>query len=417
MNNESKKYLDLIYEEPYKMGQFLGFKDLTLVHNSWLKDMIFGKEDETILGHRGSYKTTCLSIAFALKILVLPNRTTMFFRKTDDDTKEVIKQTTKLLKTPLIQHITNKIYGKDLILTEESAYSVTTNLMTSNKGASQLLGLGIKTSITGKHADDVFTDDIVNVKDRISKPERDLIKLQYMELQNIKNRGGRIFNTGTPWHKEDAITGMPNKKIYDCYSTGLITRDKLEEIRQTMTPSLFAANYELKHIAAEDVLFTIPKFTNENERIYNGVCHIDASYGGSDGTAFTILRDCGDKLVMFGKRFNKHVDDCLDEILLLINHYRAGTIYVENNGDKGYLAKEIRNKGHIAKEYHEDMNKYIKISTYLKKWWNNIEWLEDTDTDYINEILDYTESAEHDDSPDSAASIIRKIKGKGKWLY
>jgi hypothetical protein len=238
-----------------------------------------------------------------------------------------------------------------------------------------------------------------------------------MELQNIKNRGGRIFNTGTPWHKEDAITNMPNKKVYDCYSTGLIKRDKLEEIRQSMTPSLFAANYEMKHIAAEDVLFSTPMFTNENERIFNGVCHIDASYGGSDGTALTILKDCGDKLVMFGKRFNKHIDDCLDEILLLINHYKGGSIYCENNGDKGYVAKEIRNKGHIAKEYHEDMNKYIKISTYLKKWWTNIEWLEDTDADYINEILDYTENAEHDDSPDSAASIIRKIKGKGKWLY
>lgn len=418
MNKEAQQYLDLIYEEPYKIGQWLGFNLLTELHNEWLQDMIFGEEDETLLAHRGSFKTTCLSVAFTLIMVIFPNKNIIFTRKTDDDVKEIIKQTGKMLKSELIKHIVYKIYGIELKLLEESACSITTNLMVAAKGASQLLGAGIKTSLTGKHADLVFTDDIVNVKDRISKAERELIKLQYQELQNIKNRDGRIFNTGTKWHKEDAInTLMPNHKIYDCYTTGLIPRDILEEIRQTMTPSLFAANYELKHIAAEDVLFATPKFTNENERIYNGVCHIDASYGGSDGTAFTILKDCGDKLIMFGKRFNKHVDECLDEILLLINHYRAGSIYVENNGDKGYLAKEIRSKGHIAKEYHEDMNKYIKISTYLKKWWTNIEWLEDTDTDYINEILDYTESAEHEDSADSAASIIRKIKGKGKWLY
>jgi len=55
------------------------------------------------------------------------------------------------------------------------------------------------------------------------------------------------------------------------------------------------------------------------------------------------------------------------------------------------------------------MNKYLKISTYLRKHWKNIIFLEDTDPEYINEILDYTEDAEHDDSPDSAASIIRKL--------
>lgn len=418
MNDEAKKYLDLIYYEPYKIGHWLGFTLLQPIHNEWLRDMIFGEDDETLLAHRGSFKTTCVSLAFTLIMIVFPNDEIIFNRKTDDDVKEIIKQTAKMLKHPLIQHIVEKIYGHGFKLVEENAFSLTTDLMTSASGSSQLLGAGIKTSITGKHAKRVFTDDIVNIKDRISRAERELIKLQYQELQNIKNRDGRIFNTGTKWHKEDAInTLMPNHKIYDCYSTGLIKRDKLEEIRQTMTPSLFAANYELKHIASEDVLFTNPKFTNEEVKIHNGVCHIDASYGGSDGTALTILKDYGDKLVMFGKRFNKHIDDCLDEILLLINHYKGGTIYCEDNGDKGYVAKEIRNKGHIAKEYHEDMNKYIKISTYLKKWWNDIEWLEDTDVDYINEILDYTENAEHDDSPDSAASLIRKIKGKGKWLF
>ena len=100
----------------------------------------------------------------------------------------------------------------------------------------------------------MFTDDIVNLKDRISKAERDEIKLRYQELQNVKNRGGKIFNTGTKWHKEDAVeTYMPNVKIYTCYDTGLMTRKEIEEIRNKMTPSLFAANYELKHIADEDL--------------------------------------------------------------------------------------------------------------------------------------------------------------------
>lgn len=416
MNKEAKRHLDLIINEPYKIGRWLGFEDLTELHNEWLKMMMYAEEDETLLAHRGSYKTTCLSIAIALLMIIMPNLIIIFIRKTDDDVKEVVQQVGKILKSDLIKMFVLKIYGIELVLKEESAYRITTNLMQSTKGASQLLGLGIKTSMTGKHADLVITDDIVNLKDRVSKAERDLIKTSYMELQNIKNRGGRILNTGTPWHKEDAITDMPNKHIYDCYSTGLITRDKLEQIRNSMTPSLFAANYELKHIADADALFGNPAFTKDVARLHNGIAHIDAAYGGEDYTAFTIMKDDAGKLITFGKLWHKHVDDCLDEILSLCDYYLAGTIHCEDNADKGYLRKEIKSRGRYAKGYHEDMNKYIKISTYLKRHWADIEFLEDTDADYINMILDYTENAENDDAPDSCASLVRKLRGKGRVL-
>lgn len=416
MTEEIKKYIDLIVNEPYKIGQWLGFKDLTELHNDWLRLMMFSKEDETLLAHRGSYKTTCLSIAISLLMVLHPNMTIIFLRKTDTDVKEVVKQVAKILKSNVLLFLVKKIYGVDLVLVEESTFNITTNLVSTNKGSSQLLGLGIKSSITGKHADLVITDDIVNLKDRISKAERDLTKASYMELQNIKNRTGRILNTGTTWHKEDCISIMPNQHVYDCYSTGLITRGKLEQIRQSMTPSLFSANYELKHIADAEALFSNPLFTSEKELIYNGVCHIDASYGGSDGTAFTIIKQQGDGFVVLGKRWDKHVDDCLTEIELLKEMYVGGSISCERNGDKGYLAKELRKRGNIVDDYDERMNKYIKISTYLRSNWGKIKFLEETDPEYINEILDYTEDAEHDDAPDSLASIIRKLTGKRKWL-
>lgn len=417
MDNEAKLYLDQITEEPYRIGQWLGFEDLTELHNEWLKLMMFSERDETLLAHRGSFKTTCLSIAIALLMVIFPNLIIIFIRKTDDDVKEVVQQVAKILKSDIMKMIVMKIYGVALVLVEESSFRLTTNLSQTTKGASQLLGLGIKTSMTGKHADLVITDDIVNLKDRISKAERDLIKTAYMELQNIKNRGGRILNTGTPWHKEDAIAGMPNKHVYDCYSTGLIERDVLEGIRRSMTPSLFSANYEMKHIADADALFDNPRFTNNTELIHNGICHIDAAYGGSDSTAFTIMHDTGGKLIAFGKKFSKHVDECLDEIIQYAEFYRAGTIYCENNADKGYLKKELAKKGRAAKGYHESTNKFIKISSYLRSNWQDIEFLEETDPEYLQEILDYTENAEHDDCPDSCASLVRQLRGKGKWVF
>lgn len=412
----NKACIDLLCDEPYIVGQQLGFRDLTELHNEWIRLMMFSEEDETILGHRGSYKTSCLTLAIAFLMVLNPVINIIFIRKTDDDVKEVIKQVAKILHSNVMGYLVQQIYGVQLVLVEESAFRITTNLMTSTKGASQLLGLGVKTSMTGKHADLVITDDIVNLKDRISKPERDLIKTAYMELQNIKNRGGRILNTGTPWHKEDAITGMPNKHIYDCYSTGLIARNKLEEIRQTMSPSMFAANYELKHIADVDCMFTNPVFTKDISLIYEGICHIDAAYGGADGTAFTIIKERGGKLHILGKLWQRHVDDCMEQIVEYHAEYRAGSFYCENNADKGALKKELISRGYVCHGYHEKMNKFIKISSHLKKHWKDIIFLEDTDPEYINQILDYTENAEHDDAPDSCASAVRQVRAQ-KWLY
>lgn len=366
----------------------------------------------------GSYKTTCESLAISNLMIIDPNLAMGFFRKTDDDVKEIVKQVSMILQGQVMQHFVNKIYGKPLVMTVENAQELSTNLKTSTRGASQLIGLGIKTSITGKHFDLVITDDIVNLKDRVSKPERELIKTSYMELQNVKNRTGRFFNSGTPWHKDDAITNMPNKMIYDCYSTGLMDREKIEELRNTMTPSLFAANYELKHIADGDALFTNPEFilNSTPELLYDGVAHVDASYGGEDATAFTGLKQIGNMIIMFGKRWQKHIDDCMAEICYLMDYYRLGSIAVERNADKGYVANNLSECGLFVDDYDEHMNKYVKISTYLRKHWKNIKFLEETDPEYINEILDYNENAAHDDSPDSASSLIRKVMGDN-WLY
>lgn len=410
MNSEKQEVLDLLWNEPYKIGHWVGFNDLTTLHNEWLRSFLYTDIDQTLLAHRGSYKTTDLSLFLAIHTVIEPNENVMFFRKTDDDVTEVLVQTQKILKAGCMQWIVGTLYGVGLDFLKENNSEIHTNLCTSTKGVSQVVGLGIGTSITGKHADIVVTDDIVNLKDRISKAERERTKTQYMELQNIKNRGGRFINTGTPWHKEDAISIMPNVRKYDCYSTGLITRDKIEELRQSMSDSLFAANYELKHIADKDAMFQNPQFTNDRKAIYGGIAHIDAAYGGEDGTAYTAFRKTKDgKIIGFGKRWGRHVDDCLAEIRMLHKDLMLGSISCERNADKGYLAKELAEMGFLVDPYSESMNKYIKISTFLRRYWKKIVWLEDTDPEYINEILDYSEFAEHDDSPDSAASLLRKI--------
>lgn len=403
-----KQAINFLKKHPVKFGQMLGFTKLADLHNGWIQDMAYGMEDDTLQGHRNSYKTTCLSIAIALIMILLPKLRILFIRKTDDDVKEIIRQVRNILLSPITQVFVMAIYGISLKLVVDNATELSTNLSNDIKGTSQLTGCGIGSSLTGKHYDRIFTDDIVNIKDRQSKAERENTKTMYQELINLLNRGGRIFNSGTPWHKEDAFTLMPPAKKYDCYATGLMSKEEIQKKRDELSPSLFAANYELKHIASEDIIFFNPVVGAAIEKIMNAnFCHIDAAYGGEDYTAFTIVKKKEGKYYVYGRIWQRAVDDVMDQIISDRKRLLAGKIFCETNADKGYLAKALRDKGERVIEYHEDMNKFYKIVTHLKGDWSNVVFVEGTDQEYIDQILDYNEYAEHDDAPDSLACMIR----------
>lgn len=406
-----KKAIDFLIKHPVKFGHLLGFDKLTPLHNQWIKKMVLCKEDYTLQGHRNSYKTTCLSIAISIIMILYPNKRILFMRKTDDDVKEIVKQIKNILINPITVYLVSCIYGVTLKLTVDNATELMTNLTTDVRGTSQLVGIGTGSSITGRHFEYIFTDDIVNIKDRTSRAERERIKTAYQELGNIKaHPNGRIFNTGTPWHKEDAFTKMPEAVKFDVYSTGLFTKEEIEAKKQEMSPSLFAANYELRHIASEDVIFENAQVGAEPENILNAnFSHIDAAYGGEDYTAYTIAKKKDGKYYVLGKIWHKAVDECTDEIISMRKSYLVGKLACETNGDKGYLAKALREKGERVLTYYEDMNKYIKIVTHLKADWKDVIFVKGTDQEYIDQILDYNEYAEHDDAPDSLACMLRLL--------
>lgn len=413
--------IEFLKTNPVKYAHMLGFDKLGELHNDWIKDMAFGKEDATLQGSRGTYKTTCVSVALALLIMLLPNKRTLFVRKTDSDVKEVIKQVQKILRDPHTLYLVECIYGVNLKLGVQSATEIMTNLTTDLKGTNQLVGIGTGSSITGKHFDYIFSDDIVNVSDRVSKAERERTKAFYQELQNVKNRGGRIFNSGTPWHPEDAFTLMPEPKKYDCYHPEIrkiISEQELAELRKKMLPSLFAANYELRHIASENVIFTDPVTNGGAEMCKQGTMHLDSAFYGEDYTAWSIMRRVDGKYYLYGKLKRKHVEDCYEAIKEDYDRFLCGKLLNESNADKGMVGKDLRKAGMKVILYHESMNKYMKIVTYLKAIWKDLVFVEGTDTEYIQQICDYFEDAEHDDAPDSAASLARVLyKQKDNSTY
>lgn len=413
MTTDQAAVARLLLERPVEYGHMLGYTLLTDLHNQWIRDMLLGEEDTTTQAHRGSYKTTAGAVGLTILMLLRGDLSMMFLRKTDDDVKKVIANVKRNLQHPVTQAIYRTITGRPLRLLTATATEITTSSYTSVNAGAQLTGMGTQSSITGKHADFIWTDDIVNLQDRRSRAERERVKDFYAELQNIRNRGGRIVNTGTPWHKEDAFTIMPPARRWDCRHTGLMTEVQIEAVRRSMPPSLFAANYELIHIAAENALFkTTPCFTDDPALLRDGVAHVDAAYGGEDYTAFTCGRRVGDTIYLYGRLWHSHVDTVTGAILTDAQRLLCAPIYCEDNGDKGYLRKQLTAQGYKAASYHERENKYFKISTWLHKWWDHIVFIKGTDPAYIAQIMDYNEDAEHDDAPDSAASIVRYLDHK-----
>jgi len=96
-----------------------------------------------------------------------------------------------------------------------------------------------------------------------------------------------------------------------------------------------------------------------------------------------------------------------DFIVQKYKKYMVGTIAIEDNADKGFVADELSKRGILVKRYNERMNKHLKISTHLLKHWENIVWDPDSNQEYLDMILDYDEQAEFDDAPDSAASLLK----------
>ena len=412
MNNRIGEIITHILRKPEELGRQVGFKDLTPLHGEWIREMINGRGDYTLQAHRGSYKSSCLAVAISLLMILQPQHNIIFLRKTDSDVAEMLGMVAKILRHQVIRDIVLQYWKKALVITNESMSQLSTNLWQSPMGAPQLFGLGIRASITGKHSYYVITDDICNKDDRESRAERERTKNQYDELQNIRNKGGRIINLGTPWHKDDVFTKMPNIHKYDCYTTGLISDEQLAQLRQSMAPSLFAANYELKHIASADAVFTTPPVFVDNEALlFEGRAHIDAAYGGRDYTAFTCAKQQWDgTITIYGRLWQKAVMDVLDEIIAEAKRLRCMIIYCEDNSDRGFVKQEVVKRGGWGKTYTETQNKVVKIETYLKQAWGRIRFLEGTDKEYIDQILDFTEYAEHDDAADSAATLCRYFK-------
>lgn len=411
---DREKIVRFIKEHGAIIGNRAGFDKLKDdPHSRWIAKAVFSKEDWQITAHRGSYKSTAVDMVGAgLRMILYPNQNGIIFRKDDRKVKEVIRGISKFLKSEIAHWIGMQIWGVDYSIDIDNTDEIQISYYCRSGGAIQVVGRGFRSAITSAHADWILTDDISDLSDYESPVEKEKTKLNFLELKNIINKGGVMGHTNTPWAIDDVRILMPEPEILDCYSSGLLSEEEIAQKKQEFStrPDLFAMNYELRFIPSGMQLFDKAVMTDDNSLILDGVAHIDCAYGGGDTTALTILNKRPDDTIYgFGAVWRRSIMQCTSEIVQLLSKYRVKDILIENNADKGYVARDFNELGFSVMPYHEKQNKDAKITTHGVVGWRKTKWIPATDKVYLAQIESYQKGVGNDDCADSFASLCRYL--------
>lgn len=258
--------------------------------------------------------------------------------------------------------------------------------------------------------------------DEVADWSEDVFNLLKSRLDKSYSLFDGTFNPKDPLHWLKQFIDSDADVYYQTYSIDdnpFLDPGFVQEIKKEYAGTVLYDRY-IRGLwaASEGALFTVyPQYTDDESLLYDGKAHIDAAFGGPDGSALTCAKRTGDKIYMFGKLRNQHIDTLMDVFAADTHRLRCSPIYLETNADKGFVGKEFKRMGEQVKLYDETQNKFFKIATFLRKWWPNIIFLRGTDKKYIEQIMAYNEGAEHDDAPDSAACICRIFDRKSGTEY
>lgn len=465
----TKKDVKLLVDNPHRLGHILGYHDLTELHGHWIKYIWYPKDyflnncnwketldyfnslgptldiekdnlitreyltkemflnlldsKRSLQAHRGGYKTTgIIVVGCLLRLLLEPNITIGIVRKNFTLSSETLKNIALLSEKEQYQAMFYAIYHIYPKIIKNSEKTLTFNFKQTVTPQGNVNAYGLHGKITGEHLDFILLDDFITIDDKISRAEREKTIVRLEEIRvNILNPGKQIAFIGTPWHRDDAWNFCPNPLKFDVYITKIFSEDTILEKRKGTTNVTWNANYELKHVAHEDCLFQNPQFANWEFHYYNGLGFLDKKFFGTDTNALGFFaKKKNGRFQAIGWVFHENIKEKINFIYEKWKEYRIGTIYTEDNDDKGFTADLLRGRNVFVETYHENMNKHVKIKTYGYEngFWELIDWDSKTDPEFLNQIMDYVEGSEPDDSPDLLGCAGRQLIGStGKSIY
>ena len=412
-------------EYPETFGHWLGYDKLIDIHGYWIKEAHLYHNIDSLMAHRKAYKTTAIIVVgFIWNLLFFnPNDTMLYLRKTDPDAIAISGAIRDNLEKPQTVAVAKFLYGVDTLKTSVwSASKLKLSIKTDTTPEGSIEARGLKSAKTGTHHKKIFADDFVDIDDRISKAEREKTIYYISELTNIVTDDGRIFYSGTPWHVNDAWSKLPPPIMFPMGTVpipGYKTKEELESKRKelqasALTPSLIAANYDLKHISDDNKIFRDPIYNKWPDRLKLINAWLDTAYDGFCTTSLSMVGlDINHIPYVRGWVWHENVVDVYQSIVDKLVKYKCGTLYVEDNADKGAATRDLRKLYPAVVGRNEHMNKHIKIISYLKPIFQTLNFADDCQPEYMNQLLDYTEDADLVDAADSLSALSKEMKLKG----
>lgn len=413
-------FIQEIIEHPHKFAWLLGFDKMTEIHSEWIRYLFDSHGHKALRAHRDSYKTTSLIVGIVRYLFIFPNNNILLLRKTESDSKDILRSISRIIESETVQEIFREFYNFNSIKTSLwNSYRIDLSIKTRITADSNVSVLGIGGAITGKHPHLIIADDIITLEDRISRAEREYVKLYVQELINVVRDSCKIIFTGTPWHKDDAwsIIKSITKEIkdYSIYDIDppVISKEKVDQAKEILSPSMFSCNYELNvNVDDYEKIFGSPVMDNWNIFNYdNIVACLDKSFGGKDLTALSIVGKIKsqEKYVAHVRAWDKPTSEIHSEIINSCLSKKVARIHTERNDDKGNFKTQIN---FPVFDYQEKENKKIKIDNYLYANWKKIIIDNTSNKLAIEQLTDYSYESEFDDVPDCLANCMRLILKK-----
>lgn len=414
-----------IRKYPHLIGLLAGQSKLTPLHSEWIRYLFEAPKDVGLMGHRGSYKTTCNAVGIVWWLAFHPDDRIFMVRKTFTGAAEIVRLVSQIMQTDTVKPLLEQLWGgpwKFTILRDGKLEHSAKKFKTKE---ASLTALGLDSNWTGLHGQIAIIDDAVTLEDRVSEAERERTKMIIQEIRaNIIDPGGHSAFVGTPWarhdawdmleHPEDGSKGIEIRR-YPVSDTGLLTPEEIADKKSKTTPTLYAINYDLKFENEEGMLFANPHMGEWHEDNTDIKAHIDAAYKGDHYCALTIIgRQKNGRLNVVGWVSPGTIKDWTDFIVGKLLKYGAKELYAEDNADRGYttdvfdMHPRLQKAGIWVQDYHELEKKHVKITTYLGEVFNQIEFAKESGAEYIEQITDWREGVEPDDSIDGLSSIIRE---------
>lgn len=180
--------------------QILGFKDWDVVHDDLERVLARPSRRKLILIPRGHLKTTVITKAYAIQLLLRdPDTRILIANQIWDKAREMLYEIKQLLtdKSDLPKLFGNFLSERwredDIVILQRKKALAAPSIGTS----------GVEAELTSSHYDVIFLDDLQGEKNFQTPDQREKVKRYYRSMMDLLEPGGLMIVVGTRWHLDD----------------------------------------------------------------------------------------------------------------------------------------------------------------------------------------------------------------------